>query len=84
MINADATIATVTQLNALTGGLFLLACFGMVATRQILACLKIFIGQSIFLAASACFLALRRLRTELRRVRARSLTWSIFFQKPTK
>ena len=57
MINADATIATVTQLNALTGGLFLLACFGMVATRQILACLKIFIGQSIFLAASACFLA---------------------------
>jgi hypothetical protein len=30
------------------------------------------------------FLVLRRLRTELRRVRARSLAWSIFFQKPTK
>jgi hypothetical protein len=27
-------------------------------------------------------LALRRLSTELRRVRARSLAWSILFQKP--
>lgn len=55
-MNADTTISTVTQLNALTGGLFLLSCFGMVATRQILACLKIFVIQSVFLAVSACFL----------------------------
>ena len=55
-MNADPIISTVTQLNALTGGLFLLSCFGMVATRQILACLKIFVLQSVLLAASACFL----------------------------
>jgi hydrogenase-4 component E len=55
-MNADAVTSTVTQLDALTGGLFLLSCFGMVATRQILACLKIFVIQSILLAASACFL----------------------------
>ncbi len=57
MIIPDSLHATVTQLNALTGGLFLLTCFGLVATRQILACLKIFIGQSVFLAGSAFFLA---------------------------
>jgi hydrogenase-4 component E len=55
-MNADAMISTVTQFNALAGGLFLLSCFGMVATRQILACLKIFVIQSVLLAASACFL----------------------------
>jgi hypothetical protein len=35
-------------------------------------------------SAAACFFAFLRLSTELRRVRARSLAWSIFFQKPTK
>ena len=55
-MNADATIATLTQLNALAAGLFLLSCFGMVATRQILACLKLFVVQSLLLAASACLL----------------------------
>jgi hydrogenase-4 component E len=55
-MNADAVNSTVSQLNALAGGLFLLSCFGMVATRQILACLKIFVVQSLLLAASACFL----------------------------
>jgi len=58
MINADSMATTVSQLNGLTGGLFLLTCFGLVATRQILACLKIFIWQATFLAASACLLAL--------------------------
>jgi hydrogenase-4 component E len=57
MTTADTTITIMSQLNALTGGLFLLTCFGLVATRQILACLKIFIGQSVFLAASAFLLA---------------------------
>jgi hydrogenase-4 component E len=52
-MNADAVYSTVSQLNALAGGLFLLSCFGMVATRQILACLKIFVIQSVFLAVSA-------------------------------
>ncbi len=55
-MSADSMTAIITQLNALTGGLFLLSCFAMVATRQILACLKIFLIQAGLLAASACFL----------------------------
>lgn len=55
-MNVDALNSTAAQLNALMGGLFLLSCFAMVATRQILACLKIFVVQSVLLAASACLL----------------------------
>ncbi len=51
------TITTVIQINALIGGLFLLSAFGMVAVRQILACLKIFVVQSVLLTTSACLLA---------------------------
>lgn len=50
------TVSSLTQLNALTGGLFLLSTFGIIAMRQILGCLKMFILQSIFLAASAFLL----------------------------
>ncbi len=57
MLEKDLTISTVTQLNALTGGLFLLSTFGVIAMRQVLGCLKMFILQSLFLAASALFLA---------------------------
>lgn len=56
MINADSMTSMLSQLNALTGGLFLLSCFAMVAMRQILACLNIFIIQACLLAASACLL----------------------------
>ena len=56
MINADLMTSMLSQLNALTGGLFLLSCFAMVAMRQILACLNIFILQACLLAASACLL----------------------------
>ncbi len=56
MMNADSMTSIVTQLNALTDGLFLLSCFAMVAMRQILACLKIFIIQACLLAVSACLL----------------------------
>jgi hydrogenase-4 component E len=49
----NATIAVSTELNALAAGLFLLSAFGLIATRQVLACLWIFVLQSIFLAASA-------------------------------
>ena len=47
------------DLNALAGGLFLLATFGMVATRQVRGCLRFFILQSVFLCASAFLLGLR-------------------------
>lgn len=50
------TVSSLTQLNALTGGLFLLSTFGIIAMRQILGCLKMFILQSIFLATSALLL----------------------------
>lgn len=46
----------ITNLNALAGGLFLIAAFGIVAARQVRACLRFFILQSIFLAASAFLL----------------------------
>lgn len=47
------------NLNALAGGLFLLAAFGLVAMRQARGCLNLFITQSLLLAASAALLGLR-------------------------
>jgi hydrogenase-4 component E len=41
------------HLNAMLGGLFLLAAFAIVATRQMLSCLRWFIAQALLLAASA-------------------------------
>lgn len=58
------------QFNALAGGLFLLCTFGMVATRQVQGCMRFFIWQSIFLAASACLLGLRPLSWHLLAVAA--------------
>jgi hydrogenase-4 component E len=45
------------NVNALAGGLFLLALFGMVVTRQALGCLRLFVAQSVLLALSAVLLA---------------------------
>ena len=45
------------NVNALAGGLFLLALFGMVVTRQALGCLRLFVVQSVLLACSAFLLA---------------------------
>ena len=44
------------HLNALAGGLFIVSTLGIIATRQVRACLKFFIFQSIFLASSAFLL----------------------------
>ncbi len=41
------------EVSALAAGLFLLTAFGLVATRQVLACLRTFMLQSAFLALSA-------------------------------
>jgi hydrogenase-4 membrane subunit HyfE len=54
-----ATQQLIENLNALAAGLFLLTSFGIVATRQARGCLRLFILQSLLLAASACLLALR-------------------------
>jgi hydrogenase-4 component E len=45
-------------LNALTGALFLLTALGVVATRQVLASLQLFVLQSLLLAISAFLLGL--------------------------
>ncbi len=42
-----------TNLNELSGGLFIIAAFGIVAARQMRGCMIFFIFQSFFLAASA-------------------------------
>ncbi len=49
----DPSFSIVFALDALAGALFLLAALGVVATRQVLASLQLFIAQSILLAVSA-------------------------------
>jgi hydrogenase-4 component E len=52
-----STTVWLQNLNALTGGLFLLVSFGLVATRQIQGCLRLFIVLSLLLATSAFLLS---------------------------
>jgi hydrogenase-4 component E len=44
------------ELNALAAGFFLLSAFVLIATRQVVACLRTFVIQAAFLAASAFLL----------------------------
>jgi hydrogenase-4 component E len=53
MSDPNTTLLTLIKLNHLAGGLFLITAFGLVAMRQVLASLNLFILQSILLAASA-------------------------------
>jgi hydrogenase-4 component E len=55
----DTTMTPLDSLNLLVGGLFLLSAFGIVAVRQIKACLELFVIQSLLLAASALLLGLQ-------------------------
>ena len=48
----------ISALDALTGALFLLTALGVVATRQVLASLQLFILQSLLLTASAVLLGI--------------------------
>ena len=54
---SPALAPLITHLDALTGGLFLLAALGIVATRQTLACVRLFVLQAFLLAASAVLLS---------------------------
>jgi hydrogenase-4 component E len=56
MFDPTTIAAVVAKLNELAGGLFLLTAFGLVATRQVLACLRIYVAQSLLLAFSALLL----------------------------
>ncbi len=69
----------VVNLNALTGGLFIVATFGIVATRQIKASLKFFILQSIFLVISAILLGLEPFSLDLMAVGVINLVVKVFF-----
>jgi hydrogenase-4 component E len=53
------TIPFLDSLNTLVGGLFLLAAFGIVTTRQAKGCLNLFIMQSLLLASSAFLLGIK-------------------------
>lgn len=56
MATADTTL-WLHNLNALTGGLFLLTTFGLVAMRQTQGCVRLFVTLSLLLAASAFLLS---------------------------
>jgi len=58
MVNTQDVATLFRHLNALVGGLFLLAALGLVGTRQVLACLRLFMLQSALLAASALIQAI--------------------------
>jgi hydrogenase-4 component E len=55
---ATSPFPIIAALDALTGGLFLLTALGVVATRQVLASLQLFILQSLLLSASAVLLGI--------------------------
>src|SRR6266700_3333876 len=53
---SSAQFPIISALDALTGALFLLTALGVVATRQVLASLQLFIVQSLLLSLSALLL----------------------------
>jgi len=53
------TIPLLTEWNDLAAGLFLLSAFGMVAMRQTLGCLRLFIIQSVFFGMSAFLIGVK-------------------------
>ncbi len=59
---SGSSFSIVSALDALTGALFLLTALGVVATRQVLASLQLFIAQSWLLALSAVLLGIATAR----------------------
>jgi hydrogenase-4 component E len=56
MTDPHPLFSLLTKLNALTAGVFLLSAFGLVAIRQMLTCLRLYVFQSLLLAVSALIL----------------------------
>ena len=56
MSEPELLFSFLTKLNALTGGVFLLCAFGLVAIRQMLTCLRLYVFQALLLAISALLL----------------------------
>ena len=57
--------AWIHQLILLTAGLFLLCSFGLIAAAQVLGCMRIYVIQSLLLAASAVLLGIDHHSTDL-------------------
>jgi hydrogenase-4 component E len=55
---SGSNFPAIAALDALTGALFLLTALGVVATRQVLASLQLFIAQSLLLTLSAALLGI--------------------------
>ncbi len=55
---SSSSFPIISALDALTGALFLLTALGVVATRQVLASLQLFIAQSLLLTVSAVLLGI--------------------------
>jgi len=55
----------IANLNSLVGGLFIIAAFGIVATRQVRASLSFFTFQSVLLATSAFLLGIKPFSVDL-------------------
>jgi hydrogenase-4 component E len=55
-MSAIELLSLSTKLNALAGAVFLLSAFGLVAIRQMLTCLRLYVFQSLLLAISALIL----------------------------
>ena len=52
----DLLLSFLPKLNALVGGVFLLSAFGLLAIRQMLTCLRLYVFQSLLLATSTLIL----------------------------
>ncbi len=74
MPDLEMTLSVLTKLDALAGGLFLLTAFGLVAMRQVLASLNLFVLQSILLASSASILGYQHASVHLYAVAGITLT----------
>ncbi len=57
-MSVPSAFPLILALDALTGALFLLTALGVVATRQVMASLQLFVLQSLLLTASAVLLAI--------------------------
>ena len=68
----------VSNLNALAGGFFIVATFGIVVARQVRACLRFFILQSFFLAVSAFLLGMSPFSAHLMAVGAINLVAKVW------
>jgi hydrogenase-4 component E len=71
-------LSFLTKLNALAGGIFLLCAFGLVAIRQMLTCLRIYVLQSLLLAISAIILGTYHASIHLFIVAALTIVTKVF------